>query len=223
MKVHIIVKDDGKGIAEDSMQQIFEPFEQAKNQNSIEYGGTGLGLAIVKNLVNLMDGTISVKSTEGKGTEFILDMLLPVGGLQEQEVKAQQTLPLDYDFTGKKVLLVEDHKINMEIVQKLLTRKNCMVDTAQNGQKAVDIMTAAGEKEYQAILMDVRMPVMDGITATKLIRRLPRPDAGTIPIIAMTANAFDEDALETKLAGMNAHLTKPISMDVLYQTLYEFI
>ncbi|MDD2959405.1 MAG: ATP-binding protein [Lachnospiraceae bacterium] len=223
VKVHIIVKDDGKGIAEDSMQQIFEPFEQAKNQNSIEYGGTGLGLAIVKNLVNLMDGTISVKSTEGKGTEFILDMLLPVGGLQEQEVKAQQTLLQDYDFTGKKVLLVEDHKINMEIVQKLLTRKNCMVDTAQNGQKAVDIMTAAGEKEYQAILMDVRMPVMDGITATKLIRRLPRPDAGTIPIIAMTANAFDEDALETKLAGMNAHLTKPISMNVLYQTLYEFM
>ncbi|NCB93538.1 MAG: response regulator [Clostridia bacterium] len=223
-KINVIVKDTGKGIAEDSLEQIFEPFEQAKRQNSAQYGGTGLGLAIVKNLVNLMNGTISVRSREGLGTEFTLDMLLPIAAKKsETEGYDQKNIPLEYDFEGKKVLLVEDHKINMEIVHKLLKRKNCAVGMACNGQEAVRMFEDSKDGEYQAILMDVRMPVMDGIEATKLIRKLEKKDAKSVPIIAMTANAFDEDALETKIAGMDAHLTKPISMDVLYQTLYEFI
>ncbi|MEG1805779.1 MAG: response regulator, partial [Clostridia bacterium] len=129
----------------------------------------------------------------------------------------------EYDFTGKRVLLVEDHILNVEVAKKLLNIKHLDVDVAENGLRAIEIFAQKDAGYYDAILMDIRMPVMDGITATKSIRQMQKADAKTIPIIAMTANAFDEDIEKTKLAGMNAHLAKPIEPSVLYQTMQNFL
>ncbi|MEG2203423.1 MAG: response regulator, partial [Christensenellaceae bacterium] len=129
----------------------------------------------------------------------------------------------EYDFTGKRVLLVEDHLLNIEIAKKLLNAKHLEVEVAENGLQAIEIFAQKDDGYYNAILMDIRMPVMDGLTAAKSIRQMRKSDAKTIPIIAMTANAFDEDIEKTKAAGMNAHLAKPIEPALLYQTIQRFL
>ncbi|MEG2000904.1 MAG: response regulator, partial [Evtepia sp.] len=128
-----------------------------------------------------------------------------------------------YDFSGKRVLLVEDHILNIEVAKKLLTAKHLEVEVAENGLQAIEIFAQRDEGYYDAILMDIRMPMMDGLTATKAIRQMRKGDAKTIPIIAMTANAFDDDIETTKAAGMNAHLAKPIEPVILYQTMQRFL
>ncbi|MEG7532037.1 MAG: response regulator, partial [Hungatella sp.] len=140
--------------------------------------------------------------------------------------KEQTAVPvtrITYDFTGKRVLLVEDHLLNIEVAKKLLGAKHLDVEVAENGLRAIEIFAQKAEGYYDAILMDIRMPVMDGLTAAKAIRQMRKQDAGTIPIIAMTANAFDEDIEKTKAAGMNAHLAKPIEPLLLYQTMQRFL
>ncbi|MBR4012497.1 MAG: response regulator, partial [Spirochaetaceae bacterium] len=192
------------------------------------YGGTGLGLAISKNFISLMGGTIDVESKPGFGTKFIITLKLTVAkedteATSPQEKNYAAISSREFDFTGKRVLLVEDHALNIEVAKKLLISRNLDVDVAENGVLAVDIIEKASQNYYDAILMDIRMPVMDGITATKTIRELPTEWTKKVPIIAMTANAFEEDIEKTKNAGMNAHLSKPIEPNILFSTLAKFI
>ena len=359
--LRFIVNDTGVGMSEEFLPHIFEPFSQESTGTTALYGGTGLGLAISKNIVDMMDGKITVRSIKGIGTEFTVDVKLgiteeekqrhnqkkthynfshlktlvvdddvavcesAVVTLEEMGVKAewvdsgrkaidrvkvlcdegkyfdmilidwkmpemdgietarrirgivgpdvtiiimtaydwisieheakmagvnllmskpmfksslisafsralgkkeevkQQTEIMEYDFSGKRVLLVEDNMINTEVAVMLLKNRNFEVDTAENGLRAMELYSKAEVGYYDAILMDIRMPIMDGLAAATNIRHLSNKDAETIPIIAMTANAFDDDIEKSKAAGMNAHLAKPIEPNRLYQILYDFI
>ena len=143
--------------------------------------------------------------------------------LGEKEEQGQQLTPAEYDFSGKRILLVEDNPINTEVAAMLLKNKGFLVETAENGLRAMELFSKSEEGYYHAILMDIRMPLMDGLTAANNIRHLSNADAETIPIVAMTANAFEDDIEKSKAAGMNAPLAKPIEPERLYQTLYDFI
>ena len=358
--LRFIVNDTGVGMSEDFMPHIFEPFSQESTGATSQYGGTGLGLAISKNIVDMMDGRITVRSIKGIGTEFTVDVKLGISEeeklrrrqkkqdycfsnmktlvvdddvavcesavvtLREMGVKAEwvdsgrkavervtmlwqsgkyfdmilidwkmpemdgietarriraivgpevtiiimtaydwssieheaklagvnllmskpmfksslisaftkalgkkeeqmQQETFDFNFTGKRVLLAEDNAINTEVAVLLLKDKGFEVDTVENGLRALEVFSKSETGYYDAILMDIRMPLMDGLTAAADIRHLSNADAKTVPIIAMTANAFDDDIEKSKTAGMNAHLAKPIDPDRLYQTLYDFI
>lgn len=220
-RYHVEVQDTGCGMSEDFIQnRLFHPFEQEKNNITISAAGSGLGLSIVKNLVEMMNGTIQVESKLGEGTTFIIDIAFDVVSPPE-EVSIQEID--DTALQGKKVLLCEDHPLNAEIVKRLLAKKGMVVEHAHNGQEGVERFMKSAPQEYLAILMDVRMPVLDGLEATRAIRGLDREDAREIPIIAMTANAYAEDRRMTGAAGMNKHLSKPIDPNELYQTLLEYV
>lgn len=210
----IDVSDTGIGIALDAQARIFEVFEQvgAPTKN-----GSGLGLAIVRNLLLLMGGTITVESAPGQGTVFHIHVSFPVSAVQS--VKHEEPERETVDFTGRSVLVVEDHPMNMEITRKLLEHKGCRVASAFNGKDAVDMVLHCGAGEFQAVLMDIQMPVMNGLDAARAIRAAGRPDLMQLPIIAMTANAFEEDIRHCREAGMNTHLSKPIEPKLLYDTL----
>lgn len=359
--LRFIVNDTGVGMGDDFIPHIFEPFSQESTGTTSLYGGTGLGLAISKNIVDMMDGKITVRSIKGIGTEFIVDVKLGITeeeklrhnqkkhdfifshlktlvvdddvavcesavmtlhemgisaewvdsgrkaveqvntlwsqnryydmilidwkmpdmdgietarrirsivgpevtiiimtaydwisieheaklagvnllmskpmfksslvsaftkALGEKEEQEEKTQVIDYDFTGKRVLLAEDNQINTEVAVMLLESKGFTVDTAENGLRAMEMFSKSPEGYYNVILMDIRMPLMDGLTAATNIRHLSNADAAAIPIIAMTANAFDDDIEKSKAAGMNAHLAKPIEPERMFQTLYDFI
>ena len=216
----ITVRDNGIGISEDFLPKLFEPFEQECISVSTAYTGTGLGMSIVKSLVESMHGSIEVHSKKDIGTEVVILLDFPVVFPPLPEERKERIR--QFDLAGKHVLLCEDHPINMQISRTLLEKKGVLVTPAINGQEGVDTFAASAEHFYDAVLMDIRMPVMDGLTAARAIRSLPRADAKTVPIIAMTANAFDEDAQKSLDAGMNAHLAKPIEPNKLYETLAEF-
>ena len=213
------VRDTGRGMSESFLSRLFLPFTQ--ENSSPELQGSGLGLAIVKRLVDSFGGTISVKSELGKGTEFVIDL----------HAHHESNIPgtaksANEDFShlfGKHILLVEDNMINTLVAKALLESKGCEVDTALNGLESISKFETSENGFYDAILMDVRMPVMDGIEATQRISRLKRQEAKTIPIIAMTANAFSEDHEQTMQAGMNAHLSKPIDPSQLFNTILSLI
>ncbi|MEG1873991.1 MAG: ATP-binding protein [Angelakisella sp.] len=227
------ISDTGVGINEKFLPKLFEPFEQQRGGSTTPYTGTGLGLAICKNLVDLMGGKISVTSTEGVGSEFQVEVKLGILGETGQLVTEKRRQPAkssvvsggqeQYDFSGKRILLVEDHPLNIEVAKKLLRAKHLEVEVAENGLQAIETFAQKGVGYYDAILMDIRMPIMDGLTATAAIRQMNKADAGTIPIIAMTANAFEEDIEKTKAVGMNAHLAKPIEPQLLYQAMQRFL
>ncbi|MDD3336041.1 MAG: response regulator [Eubacteriales bacterium] len=358
--LRFVVNDTGCGISEAFIPSLFEPFSQEHLGTTSMYGGTGLGLAICKNLVDMMDGTITVRSIVGTGSEFTVDVKLGITGesrkrylnkphydfgalralvvdddviicqhaiitlkeigvvsewvdsgrkaiervreqwqsqkhydlvlldwkmpdmdgietakeirkivgpdvtiiimtaydwtmieheaklagvnlliskpmfksslisafekvLGMQEEKKVAEIQEEYDFTGKRLLLAEDHPLNVEVAKRLLERKGFIVEHAENGLRALELFTTADDGYYDAILMDVRMPMMDGLQATNAIRHLSKKSSKSIPIIAMTANAFDEDVQKSRAAGMNAHLAKPIEPQLLYQTLYHYI
>lgn len=359
--LRFVVNDTGVGMSEEFLPRIFEPFSQESTGTTALYGGTGLGLAISKNIVDLMDGRITVRSIKDIGTEFTIDVKLGITeeeklhrhqkkhdynfshlktlvvdddvvvcesavvtlremgvtaewvdsghkavervrelwdteryfdmilidwkmpgmdgietarriraivgpevtiiimtaydwvsieheaklagvnllmskpmfksalvsafsrALGEKEEKEQQSEPEAYDFTGKRILLAEDNAINTEVAVMLLESRGFQVDTVENGLKAMELFSKTEKGYYNAILMDIRMPLMDGLTAANSIRHLSNEDAQTIPIIAMTANAFDDDIEKSKAAGMDAHLAKPIDSERLYQTLHHFI
>ena len=223
-----VIKDDGIGISPNFLKHLFEPFTQEHTGSTSLYGGTGLGLAISKNFISLMGGTIDVESKPGFGTTFTIKLRLTISDEEkaqtspkEKEFAAISTR--EYDFTGKRVLLVEDHILNIEVAKKLLNSRNLDVDVAENGVLAIDAVEKVSPNYYDAILMDIRMPVMDGLTATKSIRELPSEWTKKVPIIAMTANAFEEDIEKTKQAGMNDHLSKPIEPVLLFSTLAKYI
>jgi len=213
----LIVSDDGIGISPDFLPHLFQPFKQ-ELRHGYEAVGTGLGLSIVKQLIDKMGGTIDVKSEVGKGTTFTVRLHFEeaknAGGLiAAEDEKAQINLH------GKKVLLCEDNALNREIALALLKDKSVDVDCAENGRVGVSTFAESAKDEYDAVLMDIRMPVMDGVEASKAIRCLERPDAKTVPIIAMTADAFEDDIQKCMDAGMDGHLAKPIDPDSLYRTL----
>lgn len=222
--IRFVIRDTGIGMSEAFLPKIFDAFTQENNDRSNKYGSTGLGMAITKNIVDLMNGTINVTSKQGEGTEFTVTLTLK--NLEEiasgQESSAQEEKKMA-ELSGRIVLMAEDVEINAEIMKELLASKDAKVDHAQNGKVAVDKFAQSGEGYYDVILMDVRMPEMDGLEATRKIRSLDRTDAKRIPIIAMTANAFDEDVQRSLQAGMNARLSKPVEPEKLFQTMEELI
>ncbi len=218
------VIDHGIGISAEQETRLFQPFEQADGGTARAYGGTGLGLAISRTLVNMMGGEIRLKSRKGHGSSFSFMIRCPSSAKSVESdnalsMSADESLP---DFSGKRCLVVDDIAINREIVIELLNITGCEMENAENGQEALDLFTQNDANYYDAILMDMQMPVMDGCSATMKIRALNRVDAKTIPIIAMTANVTQEDALKTKQAGMNAHVGKPIDIAELITVLKSF-
>ena len=212
------IRDTGIGMSAEFLEHIFEPFAQEQTDARSVYNGTGLGMSIVKSLIDKMEGTIEVTSEPGEGTCFIITLpfeTAPDTPESDGQDAAHSSAPLE----GLHLLLVEDNELNAEIAQTLLRDQGFEVKMAVNGQQAVDLFQADPPGTYDAILMDIMMPVMDGITATKQIRGLNRADAAVIPIIAMTANAFDEDVEKCIRAGMNAHLAKPLQMNRLLEAL----
>ena len=204
------ISDTGIGMSQEFLSHIFEPFAQEKNDARSEYQGTGLGMAIVKGLIDQMGGSISVTSEEGVGSTFVVCIPFEIAQAPQQE---EQTTETRTDIKGMRLLLVEDNELNAEIAEMMLADQGAEITVVQNGKMAVDLFAEKPVGTFDAILMDIMMPVMDGLTATKNIRAMNRADAKTIPIIAMTANAFKEDADKCIAAGMNAHLAKPLDMD----------
>ena len=211
--------DDGIGMSEAFQQHMFEAFTQEGNAAPAAQG-TGLGLAIVKNLVGLMGGTVRVRSSEGKGTIF--SVTIPTKKVSAAAAAPAKEISAEV-LRGRCVLLVEDNATNAEIAQVLLQDKGMRVEYAANGREAVERFSASAPGHFSLILMDLRMPVMNGIDATHAIRALPRPDAAAVPIVAMTANAYDVDVQNCLAAGMNAHLAKPIDPPAMYAVLAQVV
>ena len=219
--VRFEVEDTGIGIAPDALATLFAPFQQADASTSRQFGGTGLGLAITRRLARLMGGDAGASSVEGKGSTFwftaCLDKVAPVPEEIAEPHLGQESIALATDFAGLRVLIVEDEMINREITRELMAEVGLLCDCANDGREAVERMAAAGPGTYAAILMDMQMPHMDGLSATKAIRQLP---AGrSIPIIAMTANAFNEDRERCLEAGMDDFVAKPVDPDHLFGSL----
>ena len=213
------VEDTGIGMSAKFLEKIFEPFSQADNGARGKYKGTGLGMAITQQLTTLMGGTVSVESEEGKGSRFTV--LLPFE-IDTEVHESQDAVAQDADIEGVRILLVEDNELNSEIATELLRMSGAEVDIAWNGREALDLFAGSEPGRWDIILMDVMMPEMNGIEATRAIRALDRQDALTIPIVAMTANAFDDDIKATREAGMNAHLSKPINITEVIGTIAKF-
>ena len=217
----LIVEDTGIGMSDEFVKRMYEPFAQEKRSESIKELGTGLGLSLVKNYLDLMGGTISVSSKIHAGTRFEVSIPICMEDRGTERVREEKT---DLQrLAGRRILLCEDNYMNTEIAVMLLRDKAMTVDTAENGKAGLDIFLAAGQGAYDAILMDIRMPVMDGIEAVRRIRMSGLPDAATIPIIAMTADAFEESIREAKLSGMDDYLTKPIEPEEMYRTLLKYV
>lgn len=221
VQICFVCADTGIGMSEEFQQRMFEPFTQENAGARSVYGGTGLGMSITKSLVDKMGGTIGVESKQGVGTTYTITLPFAIDNTATEEPERQQT-----DLTvlrGRQVLLAEDNALNMEIIEFLLNDVGIKVTKAADGQQAVEAFAASPVGGFDAILMDVMMPVRDGHEATRAIRAMDRPDAKSIPIFAMTANAFAEDRLKALQAGMNEHLSKPIDPDTLYRLLVKYL
>ena len=220
------VKDTGIGMSEEFIQnRLFKPYSQENNELSSQLTGSGLGMAITKNLVEIMGGHLEVDSALGEGTTFTayLDIQRATKESADklEREKKEKSETIMADLSGRKILLCEDHPLNAEIAQKLLEKAGCSVEWAENGQIGVELFEKSEDYSFDAVLMDIRMPVMDGISAARTIRSLLKPDAATVPIIAMTANAYDSDIQNCMDAGMNAHIAKPVNPQRLYKVLYD--
>ena len=219
----MIVEDNGCGMSAEFLQRVFTPFEQERNQYTGAVQGTGLGLAIARRTAQAMGGDIAVESELGKGSKFTITIPYRYRKAPSASDAAADQPKGCASLEGKHILLCEDHPLNAKIAVKLLEKQKMIVDHAENGKIALDLFGKSEQGYYAAVLMDIRMPVMDGLAAAKAIRRLNRADAQAVPIIAMSANAFDEDKKMSMEAGMNAHLAKPVEAKQLYETLAEFI
>ena len=213
------ITDTGIGMSKEYLKHIFEPFSQERNDSGSTQQGIGLGMSIVKGLIEKMGGTIKIKSEEGIGSTFIIRIPFKLASAPDTVKKTAAQM----DISGLNLLLVEDNELNAEIAKTLLSDEGANLTVAEDGLQAVRMFQEKPEGYFDAILMDIMMPVMDGITATKTIRSLKHPDAETIPIIAMTANAFQEDAEKCIAAGMNAHLAKPLDIEKVKMTIYKYI
>ncbi|MDD6037713.1 MAG: ATP-binding protein [bacterium] len=221
--ITIDVCDNGIGMSDEFQEHMFEPFEQEHQELTSSFGGSGLGLAICKNLIVFMGGQIQVESTEGVGTRFhIILPLLRYFENQEESASAKKSNDATDLFDGMQVLLVEDHDLNIRVAKRLLEVKGISVTVAHNGQEAIDCFSESENDFYDLILMDIRMPVKDGLTAARELRGLERKDAKLVPIVAMSANAYEQDVIQSKAAGMNEHLAKPIDPELLYTTVAHY-
>ena len=211
----IRVKDTGIGMSPEFVEHLFTPFEREHTSTVSKTQGTGLGLAITKSIIDLMDGSISVQTEKGKGTEFIITVSFHIEE-PEEEVRSEEEA---FSFDGMRALLVEDNMINMEIAQLLLEQAGFLIETAENGKIALEMTAASEPGYYDVILMDIQMPILDGYAATQAIRALPDARVAGVPIIAMTANAFQEDVKKAEEAGMNGHIGKPLDIPDMKATL----
>ena len=213
------ISDTGIGMSEEFTKEVFEEFAQEDSGVRTQYHGVGLGMAIVKKYIYMMGGTISVQSKKHKGTTFTVDIPLEI--TDKECNKSDTGFSEKVNLTGVKVLLAEDNELNAEITTVQLEEFGMKVERAVDGRNAVEIFRNHPEGTFDVILMDIMMPEMNGYEATKAIRALNRPDAGIIPIIAMTANAFAEDVQRCLDAGMNAHLAKPLDIEKVKKTICE--
>ena len=219
--MEFVCRDTGIGMAEEFQKHIFEPFAQEHTGSRTKYAGTGLGMAITKKLIEKMGGTITFESEEGAGTTFVIRVPFKID-LDVDKSKEQKDLS-EKTIKGLHILLAEDNELNMEIAEFMFQNEGAEVTKAWNGQEAVEIFQKSRSDEFDVILMDIMMPVMNGYEAAKMIRTLDRDDAKTVPIIAMTANAFTEDRLKSKESGMNEHIAKPIDAKLLVKVISEFV
>lgn len=216
----IRIKDSGIGMSPEFAKSIFLPFERERTSTVSKTQGTGLGMAITKTIVDMMGGRIEVVTERGKGSEFIVELKLPYA---EKPITDHQCFYEERDCSQIRLLLVEDNPVNREIAVAILEEKGFQIETAENGQEAVEKLALSEPGYYDLILMDIQMPVMDGYEATKLIRALPDHDLSKTPIVAMTANAFKEDERAAIAAGMQGHIAKPLNIEQMMQTLSEVL
>lgn len=214
-------RDTGIGMTEEFQKYIFEPFTQEHTGSRTKFVGTGLGMSIAKKLIEKMGGTITFESEEGVGTTFVIRVPFKIN--LDADKHEGQTDSLEKSIKGLHVLLAEDNELNMEIAEFVLQNEGADVTKAWNGQEAVELFEQSRPAEFDVILMDIMMPVMNGYEATKKIRSLDREDAKVIPIIAMTANAFTEDRLRAKEAGMDEHIAKPVDAKLLVKIIHELV
>ena len=219
--LEFVCRDTGIGMAEAFQKRIFEPFAQEHAGSRTKFAGTGLGMPITKKLVEKMGGTISFESKEGTGTTFVIRIPFRIDTDRKDRTETEEKM--ETSIQGLHVLLTEDNELNMEIAEFVLQNEGAVVTKAWNGQKAVDIFRKSRPGEFDAILMDIMMPVMNGYEAAKMIRSLDREDAKVIPIIAMTANAFTEDKMRAKEAGMDEHIAKPVDGKLLVKVINELV
>ncbi len=215
------IRDTGIGMSEEFQQYAYDAFTQEHGQIEGGYVGIGLGLAITKELVHFLNGTIDFKSKQKEGTTFIIELPFKIDALRAQADDHKENM--DYNLQDKKILVVEDNELNLEITKYILEEVGAMVDEAENGEIAVDKFYSSPVGFYDLILMDIMMPIMDGYQATRAIRQMHRADAKNIPIIAMSANAFQEDMIQSKNAGMNLHLSKPLEMQRLLEGILPYV
>lgn len=221
----IRVKDTGIGMSQEFAQKIFEPFERERTSTVSKIQGTGLGMSITKNIVDMMGGSIEVYTEKGKGTEFVIRLEMRLQSKHQKVEKVKEEIELHImpdssaDFKGKKLLLVEDNELNCEIAWELLREYGFCIDTAKNGAEALEKVSASKPEDYDLVLMDIQMPVMDGYEATRRIRMLDEPLLSSVPIIAMTANAFEEDRKAALECGMNGFISKPIDLNEVIHVL----
>lgn len=215
------IKDNGIGMSKEFQEHVFDSFARERTVTESGITGTGLGMAITKNIVDLMGGTIHLTSKQGEGSEFIVTLECELANktVQNKQSSCPKAEKKHLDYSGKKVLLVEDNELNREIATEILKSLGLKVDCVADGMEAVEIMSSEAGNQYDMIFMDIQMPKMDGYTATREIRTLKDMKKANVPIIAMTANAFDEDRKKAIKAGMNGHIAKPIDVDVILQNL----
>ena len=219
--LEFVCRDTGIGMTEAFQKRIFEPFAQEHAGSRTKFAGTGLGMPITKKLVEKMGGTISFESKEGTGTTFVIRMPFRIDTDRKDRTETEEKM--ETSIQGLHVLLTEDNELNMEIAEFVLQNEGTVVTKAWNGQEAVDIFRKSSPGEFDVILMDIMMPVMNGYEAAKMIRSLDREDAKVIPIIAMTANAFIEDRMRAKEAGMDEHIAKPVDRKLLVKVINELV
>ena len=219
--MEFVCRDTGIGMTEEFQKCVFEPFAQEHTGSRTKFAGTGLGMAIAKKLVEKMGGTITFESEEGAGTTFVIRVPFKID--PDADKREGQKDVSEKSIKGLHILLAEDNELNMEIAEFMLQNEGAVVTKTWNGQEAVEIFEKSRPDEFDVILMDIMMPVMNGYEAAKTIRSMDREDAKTIPIIAMTANAFTEDRIKAKEAGMDEHISKPIDMKLLVKIIHELV
>mgnify|MGYP005930550733 FL=1 len=219
--IEFVCRDTGIGMTDEFQKCVFEPFAQEHTGSRTKFAGTGLGMSIAKNLVEKMGGSISFESEEGAGTTFVIRVPFKID--PDADKREEQRDVSEKSIKGLHILLAEDNELNMEIAEFVLQNGGADVTKAWNGQEAVELFRKSAYGEFDVILMDIMMPVMNGYEAAKMIRSLDREDAKTIPIIAMTANAFMEDRLKAKEAGMNEHIVKPVDVELLIKVIHKLV
>lgn len=221
--LELIIADNGIGMSEEFQKHIFESFSQERSSSDSGIEGSGLGMGIVKKLVDLMNGKITVQSKPGAGSTFTITLPLKIANAEERNPKHADGQLNIKKLEGKRVLLVEDNDLNAEIATELLTEEGIMIERAENGVACIDMLNKAKQNYYSLILMDIQMPIMNGYEASRRIRELKDGNKSQIPIVAMTANAFEEDKKMALTSGMNDHVAKPIDMNVLLPTIMKYM